>query len=87
MVAVWALAADDQDEAERLAASSRMAMALLRRGQPSAIPPVDKALRYLAEYGGSDAARSRRAILGRAKRCARASSRSPPTTTPRRSWS
>jgi alkanesulfonate monooxygenase SsuD/methylene tetrahydromethanopterin reductase-like flavin-dependent oxidoreductase (luciferase family) len=42
-----------------------MAMSLLRRGQPSAIPPVDKALRYLAEYGGgSDPARARRAILG-----------------------
>ena len=65
MVAVWALAADDHDEAERLASSSRMAMSLLRRGQPSAIPPVDKALRYLAEYGGgSDPARPRRAILG-----------------------
>ena len=62
MVAVWALAAGDRDEAERLASSSRMAMALLRRGQPSAIPPVDKALRYLAEYGG--AAQRRRAILG-----------------------
>jgi len=63
MVAVWALAAGDREEAERLASSSRMAMSLLRRGQPSAIPPVDKALRYLAEYG-SDPARSRRAILG-----------------------
>jgi alkanesulfonate monooxygenase SsuD/methylene tetrahydromethanopterin reductase-like flavin-dependent oxidoreductase (luciferase family) len=68
MVAVWALAADDHDEAERLASSSRMAMSLLRRGQPSAIPPVDKALRFLSHppaYGGeSDPARRRRAILG-----------------------
>lgn len=66
MVAVWALAAGDHEEAERLAASSRMAMALLRRGQPGPIPPVDKALRYLAEYGESDPARPRRAILGSA---------------------
>jgi luciferase family oxidoreductase group 1 len=61
MVAVWALAAGDRDEAERLASSSRMAMALLRRGQPGPIPPVDKALRYLAEYGAPP---GRRAILG-----------------------
>jgi luciferase family oxidoreductase group 1 len=65
MVAVWALAAEDREEAERLASSSRMAMSLLRRGQPSAIPPVDKAVRYLAEYGSeSDPARRRRTILG-----------------------
>ncbi|MGZ4275073.1 MAG: LLM class flavin-dependent oxidoreductase [Solirubrobacteraceae bacterium] len=63
MVAVWALAADGHEEAERLAASSRMAMALLRRGQPGPIPPVGKALRYVAEYGAPS---GRRAILGTA---------------------
>src|SRR3954464_1908402 len=38
-VAVWALAADTAEEAERLASSARMAMAMLRRGRLIAVPP------------------------------------------------
>lgn len=50
-VAVWALAADTEEEAWRLTASSRMAMAMLRRGRLIAVPPVEQALRFLEREG------------------------------------
>src|SRR4051794_12265086 len=50
-VAAWAIAAETEEEAQRLAASSRMAMTLLRRGQLIAVPPVEKALRFLESRG------------------------------------
>ena len=61
-VGVIAVCADSDDEAERLAASSRMMLSLLRQGRLVEIPPVDKALRYLETrtQGKSD----RRAIIG-----------------------
>jgi luciferase family oxidoreductase group 1 len=61
-VGVIAVCADTDDEAERLAASSRMMLSLLRQGRLIEIPPVDKALRYLDTRtpGKSD----RRAIIG-----------------------
>src|SRR5687768_2299359 len=46
-VAAWALAADTEQEAWELTASSRMAMAMLRRGRLIPVPPVDQALRFL----------------------------------------
>ena len=46
-VATWALAADSEQEAWELTASSRMAMAMLRRGRLIPVPPVDRALRFL----------------------------------------
>jgi luciferase family oxidoreductase group 1 len=61
MVAVWAVAADTDEEAERLALSSKMAMTLLRRGQLIPVPPVEKAERFFQNHelpGG------RRAIAG-----------------------
>ena len=62
-VAVWALAADDRDEAERLASSSRMAMSLLRRGQPERGPAGRQgaALPRRVRAAGSQGSR---AILG-----------------------
>jgi luciferase family oxidoreductase group 1 len=63
MVAAWALCADSDAEAERLAASYRMAFALLRRGELRPVPPVDEALRFL-EREGPPAMGDRRAILG-----------------------
>src|SRR5215216_624829 len=39
VVAVWALAADSEEEAVRLAASSRMAFTMLRRGRLIPVPP------------------------------------------------
>jgi luciferase family oxidoreductase group 1 len=61
-VAVWAIAAETDAEAEALAASSRMAMTLLRRGQLIPVPPVDKAVRFLEQEGVP--APGRRLVLG-----------------------
>jgi luciferase family oxidoreductase group 1 len=46
-VAAWALAADTEQEAWELTSSSRMAMAMLRRGRLIPVPRVDQALRFL----------------------------------------
>jgi luciferase family oxidoreductase group 1 len=62
-VATWALAADSEEEAWRLTASSRMAMAMLRRGRLIAVPPVEQALRFL-ESEGESVAGSRRISAG-----------------------
>jgi luciferase family oxidoreductase group 1 len=61
-VGVIAICADTDDEAERLAASSRMMLSLLRQGRLIPIPPVETALRYLETRtpGKSD----RRAVIG-----------------------
>jgi luciferase family oxidoreductase group 1 len=49
-VAAWAICADTDDEAQRLASSSRMTASLLRSsGRLIPVPPVDKALRFLEE--------------------------------------
>ena len=63
-VATWALAAETEEEAWRLTASSRMAMTLLRRGRLIAIPPVEQALRYLASQGETVVGGSRRITAG-----------------------
>jgi luciferase family oxidoreductase group 1 len=62
-VAAWVIAADTDEEAQRLAASSRMTLRLLRRGQLIPVPPVEKALRFLEHEGSSDTP-GRRAIIG-----------------------
>jgi luciferase family oxidoreductase group 1 len=61
-IAVIAICADSDEEAERLAASSRMMLSLLRQGRLIPIPPVETALRYLETRspGQSD----RRAVIG-----------------------
>ena len=51
IVAVWAIAAETDAAAERLAASHRMAMTLFRRGRLIRIPPVEAALAFLAGEG------------------------------------
>jgi luciferase family oxidoreductase group 1 len=63
-VAVWAIAAATDEEAERLAYSSRMAMTLLRRGRLIPVPPVEKAERFLAAEGLLDKPAGRRLVLG-----------------------
>jgi len=65
-VGVIAICADTDEEAERLAASSRMMLSLLRQGRLIEIPPVEKALRYLETRspGKSD----RRAVIGSPER-------------------
>jgi luciferase family oxidoreductase group 1 len=62
-VATWALVADSEEEAWRLTASSRMAMAMLRRGRLIAVPPVEQALRFL-EAEGEAVGQSRRITAG-----------------------
>jgi luciferase family oxidoreductase group 1 len=64
-VAAWVICADQQEEAEHLAASARMTFTLLRRGQLIAVPPAEKALRFLAaEQRTAQGQPQRRAILG-----------------------
>jgi luciferase family oxidoreductase group 1 len=64
-VAAWVICADSDEEAQRLAASSRMTFTLLRRGKLIPVPPVEKALRFLESEGiGPDGSGARRAILG-----------------------
>ena len=52
IVALWVLCADTDEEAERVASSGAMSFRLLRRGQLIAIPPVEKALRFIEEETG-----------------------------------
>jgi luciferase family oxidoreductase group 1 len=65
-VAVWAICAESDGEAQRLASSSRMAMSMLRQGRLIPVPPVERALAYLesrerpSRAGGGE----RRAVLG-----------------------
>ncbi len=50
-VAVWAICAESDEEAQYLASSSRMSMRLLRQGQLIPVPPPEKALEYLRSIG------------------------------------
>jgi luciferase family oxidoreductase group 1 len=66
-VAVWALAAETDAEAERLASSSQMAMAMLRRGRLIQVPPVETALRFLRS-DDAPARPQRRTVVGSPER-------------------
>src|SRR3712207_350854 len=46
-IGVWAICADTDEEAERLASSIAMSFAMLRQGRPIPVPPPERALRYL----------------------------------------
>ena len=50
-VAVWTVCADTDEEAQLLATSARMSMAMLRRGRLIKVPTVDTALRFLRSEG------------------------------------
>jgi luciferase family oxidoreductase group 1 len=65
-VAIWAICAETDEEAHRLAASGRMTMTLLRRGRLIPVPPPDKALRFLQSEGLAvdTAPQGRRTIVG-----------------------
>jgi luciferase family oxidoreductase group 1 len=65
-VAVWAICAETDEEAQRLASSSRMTFTLLRQGRLIPVPPPEKALRFLAtqEENPSSPAPGRRGVIG-----------------------
>ena len=63
-VAVWALAADSEEKADHLAASSRVTLLELRRGNLIPVPPPEKALEYLRQVPKHHQSSGRRAILG-----------------------
>jgi luciferase family oxidoreductase group 1 len=66
IVAGFAVCAETNEDAQRIASSARMTQALLNQGQLIPVPPIDKALRFLAERGPSPdtAVRPRRAMIG-----------------------
>lgn len=66
MVTAFALCAETDEEAQRIASSARMTRALLNEGRLIPVPPIDKAQRFLAERGANadSIARPRRAIIG-----------------------
>ncbi|MCW3031767.1 MAG: class flavin-dependent oxidoreductase [Solirubrobacterales bacterium] len=65
-VAVWAIVADTDEEAHLIATSGRMAFTLLRQGRLIAVPPPERAERFLAaqEQAGDEPGGRRRALLG-----------------------
>jgi luciferase family oxidoreductase group 1 len=63
-VAVSVVCAETDGEAERLAASVRMVITLLGRGQLIKVPPVDEAERWLRTNGLTDMPPGRRAVVG-----------------------
>ena len=62
-VGAWVICAETDEEAQRLAASSRMTFRMLRQGKLIAVPPPEKALAYLAEQG-ADGPGGRRGVIG-----------------------
>jgi luciferase family oxidoreductase group 1 len=50
IAAIWALCAETDEEAQRLAASSRMAFTLFLQGRLIPVPPVDSALEFVRTH-------------------------------------
>jgi luciferase family oxidoreductase group 1 len=63
MAATWTIAAPDRAEAQRLAAPAAMMFAHLVTGRLIQVPPVEKALAWLAEHPETSR-RRRRAVVG-----------------------
>jgi luciferase family oxidoreductase group 1 len=65
-VAAWVLCAETDEEAQRLAASSRMTLTLLRRGELIPVPPPEDAIAFLEREGKpvSGNLPGRRGIIG-----------------------
>jgi luciferase family oxidoreductase group 1 len=66
IAAMWAVCAEPDEEARRVAASAKMMFTLFFRGQLVPIPPIEKALAFLAEQPKDDDPfrTRRRAIVG-----------------------
>ncbi len=66
IAAVWALCAETDEEARRLASSSKMLFTLFFRGQLIPVPPVETAIEFLANQPPNDDPfrTRRRAIVG-----------------------
>ena len=66
VAAAFALCAETDEDAQRIASSARMTRALLNEGRLIPVPPIEKALRFLEERGANadSAVRPRRAIVG-----------------------
>jgi luciferase family oxidoreductase group 1 len=64
-VAGWVLCAESEEEAQRLATSSRMTLRLLHRGQLIPVPPPEKALAFLAGEAGRPRPDARSGLPGR----------------------
>ncbi|HEX8412039.1 MAG TPA: LLM class flavin-dependent oxidoreductase [Thermoanaerobaculia bacterium] len=66
IAAVWAVCAETEEEARRIASSAKMMFTLFFRGQLIAIPPTDRALQFLDEQPKDDDPfrTRRRAIVG-----------------------
>jgi luciferase family oxidoreductase group 1 len=67
-VAVSVICAETDEQAERLAASSRMAIVQLRRGRPGVVPPVETALEFLSGVVPSEVSGARRFVVGSPER-------------------
>ena len=66
-VAVWAICAETDEQAQYLASSSRMSMRMLRQGQLIPVPPPEKAIKYLRSIGqptDSGFTDGRRGVIG-----------------------
>jgi luciferase family oxidoreductase group 1 len=66
VVACFAVCAATDEEAQRIASSARMTRALMNEGKLLRVPPVERALQFLAERGpnADTVNRPRRAIVG-----------------------
>jgi luciferase family oxidoreductase group 1 len=62
-IGVWAICGETDAEAERLASSIAMSMAMLRQNRPIPVPPPETALRYLEQNPSANAS-GRRRIVG-----------------------
>jgi luciferase family oxidoreductase group 1 len=66
IVACFAVCAETDEQAQRVASSARMTRALMNEGKLIPVPSIDRALRFLAERGPNPdtVSRPRRAIVG-----------------------
>lgn len=69
-VAVWAICADTDEEADRLSWPFRMMMTLLFRGRSIRVPDIETAQRFLADLGGAPGSHpeGRRIVTGNPER-------------------